>query len=236
VSSNARCTRQVAVADLMADLPLLANVYASAPAVLGRALPPRCAPRLRLFFEGAAEALAAAVDSAAEAQGEANQIGSLPGAWLGVLAKLEAALELGRAARIVVRRHDNGFFANFLQVLDALAAAGPAAKVEVDWRLDGAEQHFTYGEAGQDVWAALFHPLGSSLQQIPGLGPEPEPEPEPEVRVAALYAAHNPAKLPELPALLEKYGATELLRQVEPIPHHETFSTTIQPAYSSTNG
>lgn len=44
------------------------------------------------------------------------QVGSLPGAWLAVLAKLEAAIDLSTARRVILRRHDNGFFANFLQV------------------------------------------------------------------------------------------------------------------------
>ena len=98
---------------------MIQQVYGLAPMVVGRVLPAQCSPRLRLFFEGAEEALLAAMKGGGAAGG-GNAIASVPGAWLGVLAKLQAALELSTARYVVVRRHDNGFFANFLQVLDAL--------------------------------------------------------------------------------------------------------------------
>uniref|UniRef100_A0A7S1WFS0 Uncharacterized protein n=1 Tax=Alexandrium catenella TaxID=2925 RepID=A0A7S1WFS0_ALECA len=52
--------------------------------------------------------------------------------------------------------HDNGLFANVLQVFDALLLSGPNAKVLVDWRRKGEEGHFQYGPAEFDLWAHLF--------------------------------------------------------------------------------
>ena len=122
----------VMVAELTADLPLLGSVYRSAAAVCGRSLPAQCSPRLRPFFEGAEGALETAVGAAAQSRTDTNSVGSLPGAWLAVLAKLEAAIAVSTAQRVIVRRHDNGFFANFLQVLDGLAAAArPGVNLEI---------------------------------------------------------------------------------------------------------
>lgn len=167
----------VPVAEVSKGLRMIQQVYSLAPMLLaGRTLPAQCSPQLRLFFEGAEEALLAAMSSqAAGGQEGSNTIGSVPGAWLGVLAKLEAALEISTATRVLVRRHDNGFFANFLQVIDALAASitaltpsgtrvagregGVAGEVVVDWTLDGTEEHFTYGQVGTNVWTELFEPV-----------------------------------------------------------------------------
>jgi hypothetical protein len=62
------------------------------------------------------------------------------------------------ARRFVVRHADGGFFCAFLAVLDALLLAPPGLEVQVDWRLSGNEQHFTYTppSAGQCVWHCLF--------------------------------------------------------------------------------
>jgi hypothetical protein len=167
----------VPVAEVSQGLRMIQQVYSLAPMLLGgKTLPTQCSPQLRLFFEGAEEALLAAMSNqAAGGQDGSNTIGSVPGAWLGVLAKLEAALEISTATRVLVRRHDNGFFANFLQVVDALAASitalaphepgaagregGVAGEVVVDWTLDGTEEHFTYGQIGTNVWVELFEPI-----------------------------------------------------------------------------
>lgn len=52
--------------------------------------------------------------------------------------------------------HDNGLFANVLQLLDALLLARPGATVLVDWQRKGAEGHFQYGPAGFDLFEHLF--------------------------------------------------------------------------------
>jgi hypothetical protein len=175
------CAQAMApVTEVAQGLRMIQQVYSLAPMVVGKMLPTRCSPRLRLFFEGADEALVAAMSSSGGGGGGgSNAIASVPGAWLSVLAKVEAALDLSVAERVLVRRHDNGFFANFLQVMDALAAsitalsdpaesaAGPesgsgsssAREVAIDWTLDGTEEHFTYGDKGDDVWSQLFEPI-----------------------------------------------------------------------------
>ena len=175
----------VPVTEVSKGLRMIQQVYSLAPMLLaGRSLPTQCSPQLRLFFEGADEALLAAMrNQAAGGQEGSNVIGSVPGAWLGVLAKLEAALEISTATRVLVRRHDNGFFANFLQVVDALAASttalaprdpeagregGVAGEVVVDWTLDGTEGHFTYGEVGDNVWTQLFEPITPCFVQVAG--------------------------------------------------------------------
>jgi hypothetical protein len=65
------------------------------------------------------------------------------------------------ARKILVVQYDNGFFANFLQVLDALAHAPRGCKVFVDWTLTGNEKHFRYGAPGTNIWDAIFEPLSS---------------------------------------------------------------------------
>ena len=68
-------------------------------------------------------------------------------------------LAVRSATEIVVRHHDNGFFANFMAVLDVLAVRSPGSLVCVDWTLNGSEEHFPYGDAGTNVWNRLFEPL-----------------------------------------------------------------------------
>jgi hypothetical protein len=65
------------------------------------------------------------------------------------------------ARRICIKRHDNGFFANFLAVLDLLTHTRPDCKVFVDWVLTGDEGHFRYGDIGTNVWDQIFAPLSS---------------------------------------------------------------------------
>jgi len=57
---------------------------------------------------------------------------------------------------VVVTYHDNGLFANVLQLLDALILAKPRATVLVDWQRQGQEGHFQYGAVGFDLFEHLF--------------------------------------------------------------------------------
>jgi hypothetical protein len=75
------------------------------------------------------------------------------------------------ARRIQVALMDNGFFANFLIVLDVLAHKREDAVVAVDWTLVGREGHFRYGRPGDDVWSALFEPLSSAQAFAEAPGP-----------------------------------------------------------------
>ena len=68
-------------------------------------------------------------------------------------------LAVRSANEIVIRHHDNGFFANFLAVIDVLAVRSPGSLVCVDWTLTGTEEYFPYGEVGSNVWNRLFEPL-----------------------------------------------------------------------------
>ena len=70
-----------------------------------------------------------------------------------------------RAGRLVLRPADIGFFANFLAVLDAMLLAPSHLHVEVDWRLTGKEQHFTYTppRSSDCVWKTLFKPLSRGM-------------------------------------------------------------------------
>ncbi|CAE7245669.1 kmo [Symbiodinium pilosum] len=52
--------------------------------------------------------------------------------------------------------HDNGLFANVLQVCDALLLTKPGLPVLVDWKRKGAEGHFQYGPQGFDLFEHLF--------------------------------------------------------------------------------
>jgi len=57
---------------------------------------------------------------------------------------------------VVVKYHDNGLFANMLQVLDPLLLSHPESSVLVDWQRKGTEGHFQYGPEGFDLWTHLF--------------------------------------------------------------------------------
>ncbi|CAE7660922.1 kmo [Symbiodinium sp. CCMP2592] len=57
---------------------------------------------------------------------------------------------------VLVTYHDNGLFANILQLLDALLLAKPGAPVLVDWQRKGGEGHFQYGPIGFDLFEHLF--------------------------------------------------------------------------------
>jgi hypothetical protein len=64
--------------------------------------------------------------------------------------------------------------------------------LDVDWRLDGTERHFTYGTPGTDVWAALFEPLSAATTHA-STGGDRE-------RITAETAAASAAPPPPHPA------------------------------------
>lgn len=74
----------------------------------------------------------------------------------GILRTLGEICDLSSARHVKVRILDNGFFANWLQVLDARFFADASAAVEADWVLTGEEREFNYGRAGDDVFRGLF--------------------------------------------------------------------------------
>lgn len=57
---------------------------------------------------------------------------------------------------VLVTYHDNGLFANVLQLLDALLLSKPGVPVLVDWQRSGGEGHFQYGPVGFDLFHHLF--------------------------------------------------------------------------------
>jgi len=65
---------------------------------------------------------------------------------------------------IVVAPHDNGFFANFLQVLDVIALKSTSASVFVDWSPIEGAAHFSYHTEG-NLWDQLFYQPGSKPEQ-----------------------------------------------------------------------
>ncbi|CAK9026014.1 Hypothetical protein SCF082_LOCUS17317 [Durusdinium trenchii] len=68
------------------------------------------------------------------------------------------ALRCSDYASVSTPYHDNGLFANVLQVCDALLLTKPGVPVLVDWRRKGSEGHFQYGPEGFDLWSHLFEP------------------------------------------------------------------------------
>lgn len=57
---------------------------------------------------------------------------------------------------VLVTYHDNGLFANVLQVLDAILLSKPGIPVLIDWQRVGTEGHFQYGPVGFDLFQHLF--------------------------------------------------------------------------------
>lgn len=57
---------------------------------------------------------------------------------------------------VLVTYHDNGLFANVLQLLDALLLSKPGVPILVDWQRRGVEGHFQYGPVGFDLFQHLF--------------------------------------------------------------------------------
>ena len=110
---------------------------------------------IRVFFEGADAALDATLnDPDAHDATKANCIDHLR-KYAGVLTVWPTTMPT------LLRHCDQGFFANFLSVLDAIHMAPAEAELRVSWVLSGAEREFTYAPAtaGQCVWASLFEPI-----------------------------------------------------------------------------
>lgn len=75
---------------------------------------------------------------------------------------------LGIADSVVILRfRTEGLLANLLHVLESLHRTRPGARVHVDWVLQGNEVGFRYGNVGDDLWTALFRPLGPYPQGAP---------------------------------------------------------------------
>ena len=70
-----------------------------------------------------------------------------------------------RLAKRVHLRHlpGEGFFANYLHVLEVLERVRPDAQVHVDWTVRGDEYYFRYGAPGTNVWEQLFAPLAPAV-------------------------------------------------------------------------
>ncbi|CAE7440744.1 kmo [Symbiodinium sp. CCMP2456] len=66
------------------------------------------------------------------------------------------ALQGSAYSAVLTPYHDNGLFANVLQVCDALLLAKPGVPVLVDWKRKGSEGHFQYGPEGFDLFGHLF--------------------------------------------------------------------------------
>lgn len=101
-----------------------------------------------------------------------NNIACLPEDKLDFVAGLretcQALVSFGRARSVRITPPDSGFFAAFLAVVDNLLMASPSAQVQVDWRLRGDEQHFTYWleRQGACVWRELFEPVLSGFASL----------------------------------------------------------------------
>mmetsp|Transcript_27044 Transcript_27044/g.89805 ORF Transcript_27044/g.89805 Transcript_27044/m.89805 type:complete len:867 (-) Transcript_27044:95-2695(-) len=139
---------------------------------LGRAIDEIPREKLRMFLECSEELLVLLRDHTDwKGEGEKSEAQVPPkGAFLfnreeakraplAISRGLGDLCDLAAASRVVVTTVDNGFFANWLQVLDARLFAGEAAAVEPAWVLTGNEREFNYGEAGDDVFAGLFEAL-----------------------------------------------------------------------------
>eukprot|EP00439_Symbiodinium_sp_Y106_P070576 s3234_g12.t1 len=72
------------------------------------------------------------------------------------MAKKLLALQGSAYSAVLAPYHDNGLFANVLQVCDALLLAKPGVPVLVDWKRKGSEGHFQYGPEGFDLFGHLF--------------------------------------------------------------------------------
>ena len=136
--------------------------------VLGRAID--CIPRqkLRFFLECCEEVLGTLRDftdwGASATSGpteeklfKKEEARKAPVAILRTLGEL---CDLAEARYVRVATVDNGFFANWLQVLDACYFA--TCKVDPDWVRTGKEREFNYGAVGEDVFHSLFQQLPQS--------------------------------------------------------------------------
>ena len=128
--------------------------------VLGRAID--CIPRqkLRFFLECCEETLATLRDftdwQGATGGGKLFKKEEARKAPVAILRTVGELCDLAEARYVRVLTVDNGFFANWLQVLDACYFATCAARVEPDWVRTGKEREFNYGAVGEDVFHSLF--------------------------------------------------------------------------------
>lgn len=100
-----------------------------------------------------------AVPAPTRAPGAATSVPSLRSPALLAAAAAEAlhrAAALSTARRVYVLAHDNGLFANVLQLLDALLLAPSDASIHVDWRVARDNTDFRYGGPGADIFEQLF--------------------------------------------------------------------------------
>lgn len=144
------------------------NMTGQAMRVLGRAIDVLPREKLRVFLECWEEVLLLlkahtdwkAADGAAPDPGSGSpfvfgrdEARRMPIAQLRMLDEL---CELASSPRVKVATVDNGFFANWLQVLDARLFGADGAPVDPDWVLTGQEREFNYGAAGDDVFGDIF--------------------------------------------------------------------------------
>ena len=168
------------LASLLWDLSVISPADTPAIGAARRAITEkRAAGGLRPFMEGADAALQRAVVTTT-LDGDSGS-GSVVGKILtrelvvGRATKLDATViksmaqmvEMLCADSVVIKSHDNGFFANWLQVVDVLVHIREQVPVQVDWTVTGQELHFTFGDSGTNLWDQLFHPLeaGAESQQ-----------------------------------------------------------------------
>ncbi|CAJ1330579.1 unnamed protein product, partial [Effrenium voratum] len=81
------------------------------------------------------------------------------------------SLQVWEYSAVCVPYHDNGLFANVLQVADVLLLAKPGVPVLVDWRRKGSEGHFQYGPENFDLWSHLFEP-GERCRSLESVRPD----------------------------------------------------------------
>uniref|UniRef100_A0A7S4QMR3 Uncharacterized protein n=1 Tax=Alexandrium monilatum TaxID=311494 RepID=A0A7S4QMR3_9DINO len=128
--------------------------------------------------------------------------------------------EMPAYAAVVTPCHDNGLFANVLQVFDALLLSQPEAEILVEWRRKGSEGHFQYGPPGFDLFTHLFSPCQRcrSVASCPG-GEPPQDSVTVKSRVSPVFL--NMLRgyfwtFPELTALRGAYAAAARCLQPSP--------------------
>lgn len=158
--------------------------------VLGQALDALPREKLRFYLEGAEEVMGLLRDHTDWQNKDGNTPDPSKGGFLfgrdearkmpsSLIRTLKEISELAVARKVKVATIDNGFFANWLQVLDARFFASSDVHVQPDWVLNGMEREFNYGSKGDDVFQALFEEVSSSatapVQGGSGSAAEEEP-------------------------------------------------------------
>ena len=67
---------------------------------------------------------------------------------------------------VLVKYHDNGLFANMLQVFDALLLAQPGSTILVDWQRKGSEGSMVSRDACKFCNAMMFIHLPSAVPTL----------------------------------------------------------------------